>query len=115
MGTTTEQATKESSSTATPPAAAAREPAPAASGNDDEEEDHYWRHRHRGPGALSSGRVKTFIYSRGHETTDNSQVDGHIVPVLAKVGGYVTAVLVQDNDSVRRVRRSFASMTPITR
>jgi membrane fusion protein (multidrug efflux system) len=45
--------------------------------------------------------IKTFIYSRAHESTDNAQVDGHIVPVLAKVGGYVTAVLVQDNDSVR--------------
>ena len=45
--------------------------------------------------------IKTFIYSRAHETTDNAQVDGHIVPVLSKVGGYVTAVLVQDNDSVR--------------
>jgi membrane fusion protein (multidrug efflux system) len=44
--------------------------------------------------------VKTFIYSRAHETTDNAQVDGHIVPVLAKVGGYVTGVYVQDNDSV---------------
>jgi membrane fusion protein (multidrug efflux system) len=43
-----------------------------------------------------------FIYSRGHETTDNAQVDGHIVPVLARVGGYVTAVLVQDNDSVHK-------------
>ena len=46
--------------------------------------------------------IKTFIYSRAHESTDNAQVDGHIVPVLAKVGGYVTTVLVQDNDSVRR-------------
>jgi membrane fusion protein (multidrug efflux system) len=46
--------------------------------------------------------IKTFIYSRAHETTDNAQVDGHIVPVLAKVGGYVTAVLVEDNDSVRK-------------
>ncbi len=46
--------------------------------------------------------IKTFLYSRGHETTDNAQIDGHIVPVLAKVGGYVTAVLVQDNDSVRQ-------------
>jgi membrane fusion protein (multidrug efflux system) len=45
--------------------------------------------------------IKTFIYSRAHESTDNAQVDGHIVPVLSKVGGYVTAVLVQDNDSVR--------------
>jgi membrane fusion protein, multidrug efflux system len=45
--------------------------------------------------------VRTFIYSRGHESTDNAQVDGHIVPVLAKVGGYVIAVTVEDNDSVR--------------
>ena len=50
--------------------------------------------------ALTWG-IKTLIYSRAHESTDNAQVDGHIVPVLAKVGGYVTAVLVQDNDSVR--------------
>lgn len=46
--------------------------------------------------------VRKFLYSRGHETTDNAQVDGHIVPVLSKVGGYVTTVLVQDNDSVRK-------------
>jgi membrane fusion protein, multidrug efflux system len=51
--------------------------------------------------ALTWG-IRTLIYSRAHETTDNAQVDGHIVPVLAKVGGYVTAVLVQDNDSVSK-------------
>ena len=28
-------------------------------------------------------------YGRSHQSTDNAQVDGHIVPVLAKVGGYV--------------------------
>ncbi len=26
-------------------------------------------------------------YGRTHQSTDNAQVDGHIVPVLAKVGG----------------------------
>jgi membrane fusion protein (multidrug efflux system) len=26
-------------------------------------------------------------YGRSHQSTDNAQVDGHIVPVLAKVGG----------------------------
>ena len=31
-------------------------------------------------------------YGRTHQTTDNAQVDGHIVPVLAKVGGYVKTV-----------------------
>ena len=45
--------------------------------------------------------VPTWYYAHTHETTDDSQVDGHIIPVLAKVGGYVTAVAVHDNDSVR--------------
>jgi membrane fusion protein (multidrug efflux system) len=40
-------------------------------------------------------------YGRAHESTDNAQVDGHIVPVLAKVGGYVTKVVVEDNQRVK--------------
>lgn len=44
--------------------------------------------------------VKTWLYSRGHESTDDAQVDGHIVPVLAKVGGYVTGVAVDENQHV---------------
>ena len=39
-------------------------------------------------------------YGRWHETTDNAQVDGHIVPVLAKVGGYVKTESVNENDHV---------------
>jgi membrane fusion protein (multidrug efflux system) len=39
-------------------------------------------------------------YGRSHESTDNAQVDGHIVPVLAKVGGYVKQVAVNENDHV---------------
>jgi Multidrug resistance efflux pump len=31
--------------------------------------------------------VKTWLYGRSHESTDNAQVDGHLVPVLAKVSG----------------------------
>jgi len=98
MGTTTEQVTKQPQPTAPPP----REPvvAPPAKG----------AMRKRiifGVIAIAAvialtWAVRKFIYSRGHETTDNAQVDGHIVPVLAKVGGYVTAVLVQDNDSVQK-------------
>jgi len=45
--------------------------------------------------------VKAMLYARAHESTDDAQVDGHIIPVLARVGGYITAVAVQDNDSVR--------------
>jgi len=40
-------------------------------------------------------------YGRSHQSTDNAQVDGHIVPVLAKVGGYVKTVNVSENDHVK--------------
>jgi membrane fusion protein (multidrug efflux system) len=98
MGTTTEQATKQSQPTP-PPAREPVAPAPAKT----------TMRKKIIIGVIAIAitialiwAVKTFIYSRAHETTDNAQVDGHIVPVLAKVGGYVTAVLVQDNDSVRK-------------
>src|ERR671927_330995 len=45
--------------------------------------------------------VRQWSYARAHESTDNAQVDGHIIPVLAKVGGYVTAVGVSENQPVR--------------
>ena len=45
--------------------------------------------------------VKQWLYGRSHESTDNAQVDGHLVPVLAKVSGYVTAVNVAENNQVR--------------
>jgi membrane fusion protein (multidrug efflux system) len=45
--------------------------------------------------------LKQWLYGRSHESTDNAQVDGHLVPVLAKVSGYVTAVNVNENDHVR--------------
>ncbi|HXF25205.1 MAG TPA: HlyD family secretion protein [Gemmatimonadaceae bacterium] len=43
---------------------------------------------------------RTWSYSRSHESTDDAQVDGHIVPVLAKVGGYVTSVAADENQHV---------------
>jgi membrane fusion protein (multidrug efflux system) len=45
--------------------------------------------------------LKQWLYGRSHESTDNAQVDGHLVPVLAKVSGYVTAVNVAENDRVK--------------
>ncbi|HEX4683456.1 MAG TPA: HlyD family secretion protein [Gemmatimonadaceae bacterium] len=44
---------------------------------------------------------KQWSYGRSHESTDDAAVDGHLVPVLAKVSGYVQAVRVSDNDHVR--------------
>jgi membrane fusion protein (multidrug efflux system) len=40
------------------------------------------------------------MYGRAHESTDDAAVDGHIVPVVAKVGGYVSKVTVAENDHV---------------
>ncbi|GAC1686809.1 MAG: HlyD family secretion protein [Gemmatimonadaceae bacterium] len=45
--------------------------------------------------------IKTWLYARGHESTDNAQVDGHLIPVLAKVGGYVIAVNAAENAAVK--------------
>ncbi|MDD5248952.1 MAG: HlyD family secretion protein [Rhodocyclaceae bacterium] len=36
-----------------------------------------------------------------HVTTDDAQVEGHVVPVLPKVGGFVAAVKVVDNQAVK--------------
>jgi len=45
--------------------------------------------------------VRALHYAHGHESTDDAQIDGHIVPVLARVGGYVSAVTVEDNAVVK--------------
>src|SRR6059058_3976718 len=37
------------------------------------------------------------VYSLSHVSTDNAQVDGHIVPILPKVGGYVLEVRTDEN------------------
>lgn len=44
---------------------------------------------------------KQWSYGRSHESTDDAAVDGHLIPVLAKVSGYVQKVTVQDNDHVK--------------
>ena len=44
---------------------------------------------------------RTWSYGRGHESTDNAAVDGHLIPVLAKASGYVQRVTVSDNDRVK--------------
>jgi membrane fusion protein (multidrug efflux system) len=46
--------------------------------------------------------VGAWRFGRSHVSTDNAQIDAHIVPVLAKVGGYVQAVNFEDNQRVQR-------------
>src|ERR1044071_4305837 len=43
---------------------------------------------------------RKYFYARSHISTDDASVDGHIVPVVAKVGGYVASVSVSENDHV---------------
>ena len=46
------------------------------------------------------GILTAWWYYSGRETTDDAQVDGHIVPVAARVGGTVAVVKVEDNQVV---------------
>lgn len=45
--------------------------------------------------------ARQYFWSRTHVRTDNAQVEGTVVPVLAKVSGFVTQVAVRENQSVR--------------
>ncbi len=40
-------------------------------------------------------------YAQAHASTDNAQVDGNIIPVVSRVGGFVSQVRVQDNARVK--------------
>jgi membrane fusion protein (multidrug efflux system) len=44
--------------------------------------------------------VRFWMYAQSHQSTDDAQVQGDLVPVLARVGGYVRAVAVEENDTV---------------
>ncbi|HXK09929.1 MAG TPA: HlyD family secretion protein [Vicinamibacteria bacterium] len=41
-------------------------------------------------------------YFSGRESTDDAQVDGHVVPVASRAGGTVLSVLVADNQAVAK-------------
>ena len=51
--------------------------------------------------ALVVFAARKWWFARSHVSTDNAQVDGHIVPVLTKVGGYVAEVRVTENQPVK--------------
>jgi membrane fusion protein (multidrug efflux system) len=51
-------------------------------------------------GLLGFG-AKRWWFARSHVSTDNAQVDGHIIPILPKVGGFVAEVRVQENQAVK--------------
>jgi membrane fusion protein, multidrug efflux system len=42
-----------------------------------------------------------YIYAQGYEDTDDAQVDGHLNPIASRIDGTITAVRVDDNQSVQ--------------
>jgi membrane fusion protein (multidrug efflux system) len=51
--------------------------------------------------ALAIATFAWMAYYQDRETTDDAQVDGHIVPVASKIYGNVAEVLVTDNQPIR--------------
>jgi membrane fusion protein (multidrug efflux system) len=49
---------------------------------------------------LVAGGVFAYRYFASYESTDDAQVDGHLMPLSARVSGYVTKVNVNDNQYV---------------
>jgi len=44
-------------------------------------------------------------HSRGRESTDDAEIDGHIAPIAARVGGTIIAIDVLDNQEVQKGER----------
>jgi membrane fusion protein (multidrug efflux system) len=44
--------------------------------------------------------ARALWYASTHVSTDDAQVDGHITPILPRIGGYVAAVRIRDNQKV---------------
>lgn len=51
--------------------------------------------------ALLAFGVQRILFGRTHVRTDNAQVDGRLTPVLARTGGFVSEVRVEDNQRVQ--------------
>lgn len=50
---------------------------------------------------LAVGGFLVWLHYQGRESTDDAQIDGHIDPISAKLGGTVIAVNVDDNQVVK--------------
>src|SRR5437879_1243727 len=53
-------------------------------------------------GALLIAGGAYYFATRGWVSTDDASIEGHIVPVSAKVQGHIVKVLVADNQTVAR-------------
>ena len=49
---------------------------------------------------LIIGGFFTWRYLESYEDTDDAQIDGHLMPLSARISGYVSSVNVNDNQYV---------------
>jgi membrane fusion protein (multidrug efflux system) len=47
------------------------------------------------------GGILAWRYFSSYESTDDAEVDGHLMPVSARIGGYVAKVNIDDNQQVK--------------
>jgi membrane fusion protein (multidrug efflux system) len=52
-------------------------------------------------GVLLALGARAIWYASTHVSTDDAQVEGHITPILPRIGGFVASVKVRDNQAVR--------------
>ena len=52
--------------------------------------------------ALAAGGVYLWMHSLNQVSTDDAQVDGHIIPVSSKIYGKISEVLIDDNQQVKK-------------
>src|SRR5438270_9402774 len=45
--------------------------------------------------------IPVYTYYSVRESTDDAQVDGHVIPISPRIGGNVLSVLINDNQTVR--------------
>ena len=45
--------------------------------------------------------IRAIWYASTHVSTDDAQVDGHITPIIPRIGGFVATVRIRDNQQVR--------------
>ena len=46
--------------------------------------------------------VRTYIFNKHHESTDDAQLEGNISPVLPRISGYVNDIRFEDNQQVHK-------------
>ena len=51
---------------------------------------------------LAIAVVALLVYYHNRVSTDDAQVDGHVVPIASKVYGTVAEVRIQDNEAVKQ-------------